>query len=138
MATEVEKESRRGRDASKKEAAGTPENLIGLENAYLPDAAIYETEDNLFIRLDIPGVEKGQVQIEVDETNTLQMRAKNGFEEPSGIVFREFVVGDYYRSFRLGEEFDKDGIMAKLEDGVLELTVAKKEEVKPKRISINA
>jgi len=136
MATEVEKESRR--EPTRREAAGMVENLIGLENAYLPDADIYETEDNLFIRLDIPGVEKGQVQIEVDETNTLQMRARNVFKEPSGIVFREFVVGDFYRSFRLGEEFDKDAITAKLEDGVLELTVAKKEEVKPKRISINA
>ncbi|HKP94728.1 MAG TPA: Hsp20/alpha crystallin family protein [Fibrobacteria bacterium] len=135
MASEVEKQPRRG---AGKEAAGTAENLIELESAFLPDAAIYETGDNLFIRLDLPGVEKGEVRIDVDETNTLQMRARNAFQEPSGMVLREFAMGNYYRSFRLGEEFDKDAITAKLEDGVLELSVARKEEVKPKRISINA
>lgn len=131
MATEVEKKSKR-------EAAGMPENLVEVESSFLPDSAIYETEDNLFIRLDIPGVEKGKVRIEVDETNTLQIKAKNGFEEPSGLLMREFAIGDYYRSFRLGEEFDKDAISARLEDGILELKVSKKEEVKPRRISINA
>ena len=136
MATEVEKHSRR--DPSKKQAKDTAESLLELENAFLPDAAIYETEDNLFVRLDIPGVEKGQVQIEVDENNTLQVRAKNGFQEPEGAVFREFAIGDYYRSFRLGEEFNKDSIAARFDNGVLELTVPKREEVKPRRISIKA
>ncbi|MDB5104992.1 MAG: hypothetical protein JWP91_2681 [Fibrobacteres bacterium] len=136
MATELEKRPRR--EASKKTAEGNAESLLELQNAFLPDAGIYETEDNLFVRLDLPGVEKGQVQIEVDETNTLQIRARNEFQEPDGIVFREFSVGDYYRSFRLGEEFSKDNISAKLEDGVLELAIPKREEVKPRRISIKA
>jgi HSP20 family molecular chaperone IbpA len=135
MATEVEKKPRR---ESGKEAAGTVENLAGIESAFLPDAAIFETEDGLSLKLDLPGVEKGSVKIEVDETNTLQMQARNGFEEPAGILYREFEVGNFYRSFRLGEEFDKDAIHAKLEDGILDLTVGRKEEVKPKRISINA
>jgi len=135
MATDLEKKPRR---EGGKEAAGTAENLAGIESAFLPDAAIYETEDGLFIKLDLPGVEKGSVKIEVDETNTLQMRAKNGVGEPAGLLHREFEIGDFYRSFRLGQEFDKDAINAKLEDGVLELTVARKEEVKPRRISISA
>jgi len=135
MATQAEKQPRR---EAGKEADGTAENLVEMGSAFLPDAAIYETEDDLFISLDIPGVEKGAVQIDVDESNTLQMRARNGFEEPTGIVLREFSIGNYYRSFRLSDEFDKDAINAKLEDGLLELTVAKKEEVKPRRISINA
>lgn len=136
MATEVQKQSKR--DLSRKEAAGNAENLFELENAYLPDASIYETDDSLFIRLDAPGVEKGQVHIEVDESNNLQIRAKNSFTEPANSIFREFMIGDFFRSFRLSEEFAKDAIVAKLEDGVIELTVPKREEVKPRRISINA
>jgi HSP20 family protein len=136
MATELEKRAKP--EVSRKAGKGAAESLIEIENAFLPDAAIYETEDNLFIRLDIPGVEKGQVQIEVDEANVLQIRAKNEFQEPEGIDYREFEVGDYYRSFNLGDEFNKDAISAKLEDGVLELSVPKREEVKPKRISIKA
>jgi HSP20 family protein len=141
MAMEVEKPGKREasrREGQGKEAVGTAENLVEMESALLPDAAIYESDGHLLIRLDLPGVEKGQVQIEVDGTNTLQIRAKNGFREPGGILFREFSVGDYYRSFRLGQEYDKDAITARLEDGVLELVANKKEEVKPKRISIIA
>ena len=138
MATEVEKKSQKREPARKKEAGGPAENLVEIENAFLPDASIYENDDNLFVRLDMPGVEKGRVKIEVDETNTLQVRAQNAFVEPIGGAYREFVVGDYYRSFRLGEEFDKDAVNAKLEFGVLELSIPKREEVKPRRISINA
>jgi HSP20 family protein len=138
---EFEKPGRRElsrREGAGKEAVGTAENLVELESAFLPDAAIYESDGRLMIRLDLPGVEKGQVQIEVDETNTLQIRAKNGFQEPPGILFREFSVGDFYRSFRLGQEYDKDAITARLEDGILEVVANKKEETKPKRISIIA
>jgi len=135
-AKDLEKQSRH--EGSGKGAVGTAENLVEVESAFLPDAAIFETEDNLILRLDLPGVEKGNVQIEVDETNTLQIRAKNSFGEPSGILYREFMVGDYYRSFRLGLEYDKDAVAAKLEDGVLELTVSRKEDIKPRRISITA
>lgn len=137
MATELEKQPRR-ETSRKQEAAGSPENLNEIGASYLPDAGIYENEDSLFVRLDVPGVEKGDVSIDIDETNTLQVRAKTKFREPSDIVFQEFEVGDYYRAFRLSEEFEKDKIEAKLENGILEITVPKKEEVKPKRISINA
>jgi HSP20 family protein len=109
-----------------------------MENAILPDASVFETKDNLFIRLDIPGVEKGKVQIEVDESDVLHIRAENGFEEPEGLEYREFEIGNFYRSFRLWEEFDKDSIAAQFQDGVLEITIPKREEVKPKRISIQA
>jgi HSP20 family protein len=129
--TEISKNRERG-------ASSASESLIDVENAELADADIYETDDSLFVKMDLPGVEKGSVQIEVDESNTLQVRAKNSFQEPKGALSKEFEVADYFRSFRLGEEFDKDNIHAKLENGTLELIVAKKEEVKPRRIEIKA
>lgn len=132
MATEVSKRPRR------EVATTTAETLVDVENAFLADADVYATDDNLYVLLDIPGVEKGDVQIEVDETNTLQVRARNSFQEHKRIIYREFEVGDFYRSFRLGEEYDKEKITARLEHGVLEITVPKREEAKPRRISINA
>jgi HSP20 family protein len=131
MATEVQKRGRR-------DASPTAESLVNVENAYLADSDIYETEEGLFLRMDLPGVEKGNVEIAVDEDNVLQVRAKNGFEEPKGAVLREFRTGDYYRSFRLGDLFDKDRIAAKLEDGVLEIAVPKREAAKPRRVAISA
>ncbi len=132
MATEV---SRRGR---KEVSAATTENLSQVSNAYEADADIYSTEDGLTLYLDLPGVEKGAVSIELDESNTLQIKGKSAVQEPGGLQFREFQVGDFYRSFRLGEEYDRDKVSATLEDGVLKVDVPKREESKPKRIAINA
>ncbi|HLP41806.1 MAG TPA: Hsp20/alpha crystallin family protein [Fibrobacteria bacterium] len=129
--TEVTKRGRR-------DASSTAESLVNVENAFLADSDIYETEEALFLRMDMPGVEKGNVRIEVDEDNVLQVRAKNSFEEPKGAVMKEFQVGDYYRSFRIGDMFDKEKIAAKLDQGILEITVPKREAAKPRRIEISA
>jgi|SRR5690606_26359303 len=137
MATEVEKQKRR-EPSKKQEAAGNAENLSEIGRSFLPDTGIRETEEALILQLDLPGVDKGGVSIEVDETNTLRIKAKNSFQEPENNLFREFEIGNYFRSFRLGEEFDKDNMIAKLELGVLEITLPKKEEVKPRRIAIQA
>ncbi len=131
MATEVSKRTRR-------DASPTAESLVNVENAFLADSDIYETGDGLFLRMDMPGVEKGGAEIAVDEDNVLQVRAKNAFEEPEGALMKGFQLGDYYRSFRLGDMFDKDRISAKLEDGVLEIRVPKREAAKPRRIRISA
>ena len=125
-------------------ARSTAESLTGAGDAALADAVIHESDDALFLRLDVPGVEKGRVSIEVDETNTLQVKARNSFKEPEaaagkgGILLREFRPMDYYRSFKLGGVIDKDRIAARLEDGILEITIPKLEAVKPKRIEISA
>jgi HSP20 family protein len=131
MATETAKTNR-------KEAGKGRETLINRENSRTPDTDIFENDEYLRLIMDVPGVEKGGVQIEVDENDTLQVRAKNGFKEPDGGALREFEPADYFRSFYLGQEYAKDSITAKLENGVLELTVPKREEVRPRRISINA
>jgi HSP20 family protein len=135
MATELSKPKR---DGSRKEAGGMPENLKELQQAYLPDACAYENDDELIVSLDVPGVEKGQVRIEVDESDTLQIHARNGFAEPGGALFREWAPGDYHRSFRLGQGFDKDAIQARLEQGVLELRIPRRQEAKPRRVEIQA
>ena len=131
MATHLSKRRR-------EQPRATAEGLAEMENAILADADVYETEDKLILRLDVPGVEKGRTQIEVDENHNLQVRARNSFQEPKGAVYKEFEVADYYRSFRLGEEFDKEKISAQLDRGVLEIVLPKREEVKPRRIAISA
>jgi HSP20 family protein len=132
MATEVNKRSRR------ESARAHAENLVNLENAALAEADIFETEDHLYIRADLPGVEKGNVHIEVDEDNTLQIRAKHSFQEPSGPIYKEFEATGFYRSFRLGDGYDKEKISAQIENGTLEIDIPKREEVKPRRIALSA
>jgi HSP20 family protein len=132
MTTEVMKRAKR-------EARGSAENLTDSGDAYLADADIYESEGGLILRLDVPGVEKGQVGIEVDEGDTLQVRAKTSYREETGTpLLVEFRPADFQRSFRIGEGFDKEKIAARLEDGVLEISIPRKESAKPRRIEISA
>ncbi len=116
----------------------SPEQLVDAGNAYSPDVDIFDNKESLIMQLDIPGVAKGDVAIEIDENNVLSIRAKTSYREPEGLVYREFRTGNYYRAFTLSDEFDKDKIGAKLENGVLELTIPRREEVKPRRIQISA
>ena len=134
MTTNVEKKEQR-------EVIHTsPEQIVDARNACSPDVDIYSNDDDFSMILvaDLPGVKKGDVSIDIDEKNTLIIRAKTSFEAPEGLVSHQFKVGNYYRAFTLSDEVDKDAISAKLEDGVLEVTIPKREELKPKHISISA
>jgi HSP20 family protein len=132
MSAELEKRE-------KQEVTSTSaEQLVDSNNAYKPDVDIYNVEDNLVVVMDLPGIKKGNVSIDVDENNTLTVKAKAAFDEPSGLIYRQFKTGNYFRAFTLSNEFNKDKISAQLENGVLEITIPRREEVKPRRIQINA
>jgi HSP20 family molecular chaperone IbpA len=51
---------------------------------------------------------------------------------------RQYNVGDYYRAFQLSDQYDKEKISAKFENGLLEITIPRKEESKPRKIEITA
>jgi HSP20 family protein len=114
------------------------EQLVDSKNAFKPDVDIYNVEDSLIVVMDLPGVKKGNVSIDVDENNTLTVKAKSAHQEPNGIIYKQYNTGDYFRAFTLSNEFNKDKISAQLENGVLEITIPRREEVKPKRIQISA
>jgi len=132
MTTEIEKRE--------KHEVGTTaaEQMNYSGSAYSPDVDIYSSDDEVLFAVDLPGVNKGDVSIEIDETNTLIIKGKNSHKEPENTVLRQYNVGNYYRAFQLSDDYDKEKITAKLENGLLEVKVAKKEEVKPKKIEIKA
>jgi len=107
------------------------------EKYFTPAVDVYDTEDAFVAVVDLPGVVKGDVKIEVDENNVLSVKAKQSFHEPDRAVVKEFIKGNYYRAFSLGDEFERDAVKAVFEDGVLEISVPRKEEQKPKRIEIS-
>jgi HSP20 family molecular chaperone IbpA len=132
MSTELEKRE-------KQEVSTTAaEQMNHSGPAYSPDVDIFASDDEVVFAVDLPGVGKGDVAIEVDETNTLVIRAKNTHTEPEGAVVRQYRTGDYYRAFQITDDYDKDRVSAKLENGLLEVTVPKKEAAKPRRIEIKA
>ena len=112
------------------------EHITHSGPAYSPDVDIYLSDDEVVFAIDIPGVEKGNVDISIDETDTLTILAKNTHSPLEGAVMRQYRIGNYYRSFRISDEFDKDSVSAELENGLLQITIPKKESAKPRKIEI--
>lgn len=114
------------------------EQLIDEGHAFSPNSDVYISEDGAQFYFDIPGVAKGDVKIEIDEENVLLLRAKNSHIEQENASVQEYRIGNYYRSFKLSKEYDKNSVKASLENGVLSVFVSKREEVKPHKIEISA
>ena len=132
MSTDLEKRE-------KQEVSTTAaEQMNNSGPAYSPDVDIYASDEEVVFAVDLPGVGKGDVSIQVDETNTLTIRAKNSHAPREGAVLHQFRIGDYYRAFQISDDYDKDKMKASLENGLLQISVPKKESAKPKKIEIKA
>lgn len=121
----------KNKDASLEETVTSPEKFFS------PDVDVYDNKDSLVIIMDMPGVAKGDAKIEIDENNVLSVRAKTNFHEPEGAVIKEFETGSYYRAFSLNDRYNRDAVSARLDNGVLEISIPRKEEVKPIKIEIS-
>lgn len=105
---------------------------------YIPDTDIYETDDALTVVMEMPGVDKDNVEIGLEEdVLTIEGRIDFAKYESMQPVYTEYNVGHYTRKFSVGSKIDQDNISAEIEDGVLTLHLPKAEESKPRRIRIN-
>ena len=92
-------------------------------------------EDALSVILEMPGVEKNNVDVRV-EGGVLKVEGRLDFSKYQGLqpLYTEYNVGHYFRSFQLSSKIDHNRIEAELKDGVLALTLPKVEEAKPRTI----
>ena len=107
--------------------------------SWKPVVDIYEAEDSYVVRADLPGVKKEDIQIDLHD-GTLTLRAEKKLEEKASkdnYLRVERAYGNFIREFTLPENVDAQQISAKYTDGVLEVTLPKKEEVKPKKIQVS-
>ena len=104
---------------------------------YRPATDILEREDGFYIYIDMPGVQKQDMVIDLQE-DELTVSGKTALAPVEGEKFLEMQFGDceYVRSISLSDIVDRERIKASLESGVLELHLPKVEKVQPKRISI--
>ena len=104
---------------------------------YVPYADIYETEEALCVVMEMPGVEKNDLNVAL-ENDALRVDGQIDFSKYEGMepVYTEYNVGHYTRSFTLSNKVDQERISAQLDDGVLTLTLPKAKEAQPRRISI--
>jgi HSP20 family protein len=104
---------------------------------FVPTADIYETQDALKVILEMPGVEKGKVDVRVED-GVLNVEGRLDLGKYQGLlpVYTEYNIGHYARSFRLSNKIDQEKIGAELKDGVLSLTLPKVQEAKPRTIQV--
>ena len=104
---------------------------------YVPFADIYETDEALCVVMEMPGVERKDVDVGL-ENGVLRVDGRIDFSKYEGMepVYTEYNVGHYTRSFTLSNKIDQEQISAQLEDGVLTLTLPKARQAQPRRISL--
>jgi HSP20 family protein len=121
----------------KREQDGKEEGTIPART-FLPTADIYEDRDTLKVLLEMPGVEKGNVNVHVED-GVLFVEGRLDVAKYRGLqpLYTEYNIGNYARSFRLSSAIDQDRIGAELKDGVLSLTLPKAEKAKPRAIEIS-
>jgi HSP20 family protein len=106
---------------------------------WAPSVDIEEAEDKYVIKADLPGVDKKDIDVKL-ENGVLSIRGQKTVEKESGKDTRhhrrERFQGTFARSFTLPEAVDADAVDASYRDGVLSLHIPKKEEAKPRSIDI--
>lgn len=101
--------------------------------SYLPAVDILDAGSETLLRIDLPGVKESDVDIAV-EKNILTVKASQSSQSHEGrkLIYAEYGVGTYQRSFSLSDEINRDGIAASLKDGVLEVKLPKSAPVSKK------
>lgn len=120
----------------KKELVSKDEKTVPARY-YIPSTDIYETEDALTVVMEMPGVEKKDLEVNL-ENDVLKVEGRIDFGKYEGLdpLYTEYNIGHYARSFTLSRKIDQQQIAAQLEDGVLRLTLKKAAESKPRQIAI--
>ena len=100
-----------------------------------PKVNVYEYDDKVGIVAEIPGLDKSQLNVEVEDGTLTISGDKHGVWEEEGakVIRRELKASSFKRSFQLGELLDGDNIKANFKDGVLSISVPKIEPEKPKK-----
>ena len=109
-------------------------------SVWAPRADLSETDEAYVIALDLPGIDRNDLEITVEE-GTLKVSGERSMREDheQGQFHRiERSYGRFYRSFNFGPNVDSDNIDATFDDGVLTIRVGKAEEQKPRRIEVGS
>jgi len=122
-----------------KQELSVPAEQIKPGPVFTPAVDIFETEKEITLLADLPGVKSDDLNIDLrDNTLTLTGDVSPWEEAEENDLLIEYEIGRYYRQFTLSEVIDQDKIDAQLDDGVLRLTLPKVEKATPRKISVKA
>ena len=120
-------------------AFGTPHLHHSSGEVWYPPVDILESKENYLLRAELPGMKKEDFNLELKDS-TLTLSGERKFEEAvNGVDYHrvERVAGKFSRSFYLPQTVKHDGITATYRDGILEVSVPKAEEAKPRQIAVS-
>jgi len=123
--------------AKEKREVSAPAESTRPGPTFTPAVDIFETDREITLVADIPGVKADNLHIDVrDNVLTLvgEVEAPEGQDEVD--VLREYDTGKYLREFKLSEMIDQSKIEAELKEGVLRLTLPKFEAVSPRKVKV--
>ncbi len=120
-------------EASRAEQAASPEVILR------PAVDVYETGEGVILKADLPGVDKDGLNVQIDK-DTLTIEGSVSLEIPKELEARyaEVQSNRYRHSFSLSRDLDTAKVQAELHDGILTLQIPKREEVKPRKITVSA
>ncbi len=121
----------RKREVEKKQESTIPARV------FVPATDIFETDHALTVVMEMPGVDKDNVEVNV-ENDVLKISGKIDFSKYEGLqpLYTEYNIGNYSRSFELSSKIEQGAIKAELKDGVMTLVLPKAEKAKPRRIAV--
>ena len=110
---------------------------VSFNQGAYPKVNVYEYDDKIGIVAEIPGLDKKNVTVDVEEDVLIISGDKHGFDSDGGkCITRELKQSAFKRSFNLGEYLDGSKVSAIFKDGMLSISIPKKEPEQPKKHSI--
>lgn len=103
----------------------------------LPEVNIFETKDGYVLEAEMPGVSKEGLEITMEGNEITLVGRRRGESLPGEALFRESGDAGFQRVFELDPAIDTSKIVARMDNGILTLTLPKSERVKPRKITVD-
>jgi HSP20 family protein len=106
------------------------------DNYILAPVDIYENEAEYLVKIAMPGVSSASIDISMEKDYLeIEGKVENELEEYK-LIDAEYKIKDYFRRLYIGNKIDRDKVSAKAENGILNLTLPKSEDIRPRKIEI--
>lgn len=104
---------------------------------FIPACDIVESKEDLQLFIDMPGAKSESVELDLKNgALTITARVEDRVPADMNFLLREYGIGDFRRSFNIGEGIDANEISAALRNGVLTVTLPKSEAIRPRKIEV--
>jgi HSP20 family protein len=116
-----------------------PESSFEEERWFMPLTDYYEDEGSFYLKMEMPGVAEKDVEMDIyDDELIVTGRIRKTTENEECSIYSEYLDGSYHRHFAIMDGVDRPGVKAKIKDGLLTVTLPKKEEYKPRKVLVEA